>query len=142
MKAFSAMLAAALATSVSAATAAVSPDYPLIPDVDVRQVCSQPSKGKLTIFNPSGGQVEWRLRHNGTAISTPLQVTLTGTLTGTFTAPPGGEFRWHFGDGTSAVTTTPQVTHTYTTTGPHLPRVVVDGRLHEARDSVRVPAGT
>ncbi|MDT7788260.1 MAG: hypothetical protein QOF58_6679 [Pseudonocardiales bacterium] len=59
----------------------------------------------------------------------------------TLQAPAGQEFRWYFGDGTSA-TGGRQVTHTYTTSGPHLPRVVVDGRLHEARDSVRVKAGT
>jgi hypothetical protein len=59
----------------------------------------------------------------------------------TLTAPAGREFRWYFGDGTSAVGGQ-HVTHTYTTSGPHLPRAVVDGRLHEARDSVRVKAGT
>ncbi|WP_045314851.1 PKD domain-containing protein [Lentzea aerocolonigenes] len=59
----------------------------------------------------------------------------------TLQAPAGSDFRWYFGDGTSAAGGR-QVTHTYTTSGPHLPRVVVDGRLHEARDSVRVKAGT
>ncbi|MET9632320.1 hypothetical protein ABZX92_33175 [Lentzea sp. NPDC006480] len=69
-----------------------------------------------------------------------IDVELTGD-TVTLTAPAGQELRWYFGDGTSAAGGR-QVTHTYTTNGPHLPRVVVDGRLYEARDSVRVKAGT
>ncbi len=71
---------------------------------------------------------------------TPLETSRDGD-TVALKAPAGQEFRWYFGDGTSAVGGR-QVTHTYTTSGPHLPRVVVDGRLHEARDSVRVKAGT
>ena len=72
---------------------------------------------------------------------TPLGVTRAGN-TVTLKAPAGREFRWYFGDGTAKTTSSPEVTHTYTTSGPHLPRVVVDGRLHEARGSVQVKAGT
>lgn len=71
---------------------------------------------------------------------TPLEVVRDGD-TVTLRAPAGREYRWYFGDGTTATTSSPEVTHTYITSGPHLPRVVVDGRLHVARDSVRVPAG-
>jgi len=83
VKAIPVVLSAALASTATPSVAAVSPDYPLILDVDVTTVCGQPSTGKLTVFHPGNSNVEWRVRQNGAAI--------TGAGTD-FTLPGTGEF--------------------------------------------------
>ncbi len=87
MKAIPVVLTAVLVSTTTPAVAAVSPDYPLVMDVDVTQRCGQPSTGRLTIFNPSNAQVEWRLRHNGKAIT---GTTVNGSAE--LTLPGPGEF--------------------------------------------------
>jgi hypothetical protein len=57
---------------------------------------------------------------------------LGGEVTLSAPATDGARYRWYFGDGTTAETGEPTVTHTYDGLGPALPRVLVNGVLHEA----------
>ncbi|WP_285742198.1 PKD domain-containing protein [Lentzea sp. NBRC 105346] len=87
-------LVAISVVALTATPAVAAPDHnprPQVLDVDLTQVCGQPTAGRVSIYHPTGrtSQVAWRLRLNGAVAATGSVTMERSVATAEFSLPAG-----------------------------------------------------